>query len=78
MLSTAGLWYFIYLVSCLPIIDLFFLQICAKSGYMNCYGPKDSERLSCGVLAIRILRNGDLLVGAGDGTVACIRKSSDL
>lgn len=54
------------------------LEVCAKSGYMNCYGPKDKERLSCGVLAIRILLNGDLLVGAGDGTVACIRKSSDL
>lgn len=40
---------------------------------MTDYGPKDSERLSCGVLAIRILMTGDVLVGAGDGTVAIIR-----
>ena len=41
---------------------------------MNGYGPKDTERLSCGVLAIRILMTGIVLVGAGDGTVAIIKK----
>lgn len=40
---------------------------------MTNYGPKDSERFSLGVLAIRILMTGDLLVGAGDGTVAIIK-----
>ena len=45
-----------------------------KNHLMTNYGPKDSERLSCGVLAIRILMTGDVLVGAGDGTVAIIKK----
>jgi len=41
---------------------------------MTDYGPRDNERLSCGVLAIRTLMTGDLLVGAGDGTVAVIKR----
>ena len=52
---------------------------------MTDYGPKEGERLSCGVLAIRILKTSDssggsadrevvMLVGAGDGTVVIIKK----
>ena len=41
---------------------------------MTHYGPKEGERFSCGVLAVRILRTGDVLVGAGDGTVAIIKR----
>ena len=40
---------------------------------MTNYGPSDNERFSLGVLAIRILMDGNLLVGAGDGTVAIMK-----
>ncbi|KAL9956202.1 hypothetical protein ACROYT_G037646 [Oculina patagonica] len=49
------------------------LEINMGNKLMTNYGPKDSERFSLGVLAIRILMTGDLLVGAGDGTVAIIK-----
>ncbi|KAJ7390186.1 Cilia- and flagella-associated protein 52 [Desmophyllum pertusum] len=49
------------------------LEINVKNKLMTDYGPKDSERLSLGVNAIRILMTGDVLVGAGDGTVAIIK-----
>lgn len=48
-------------------------QINMTNKLMTDYGPKDDERLSLGVLAIRILKTGDVLVGAGDGTVAIIK-----
>lgn len=49
------------------------LEINLKSKLMTNYGPSDNERFSLGVLAIRILMDGNLLVGAGDGTVAIMK-----
>ena len=40
---------------------------------MTDFGPKDKERLSCGVLAVQVLKADEVLVGAGDGTVAIIK-----
>ena len=40
---------------------------------MTSHGPSDNECFSLGVQAIRILMDGNLLVGAGDGTVAIMR-----
>lgn len=48
-------------------------QINLKSKLMTNHGPSDNERFSLGVQAIRILMDGNLLVGAGDGTVAIMR-----
>ena len=40
---------------------------------MTNFGPEGNERFSLGVLAIRILTTGEMLVGAGDGTVAIMK-----
>ena len=55
------------------ILYLEMFQINLKSKLMTNYGPSDNERFSLGVLAIRILMDGNLLVGAGDGTVAIMK-----
>lgn len=49
------------------------LEINMTTKLMTTYGPLASERLSLGVLAIRIPRKGEILVGSGDGTVAILK-----
>lgn len=53
------------------------LEVIEKNCLLLDYGPKDNDLLGCGVLAIRILKTGEFLVGAGDGTVAIIKKEKE-
>lgn len=61
----------------LTIICWFSFQVIEKNCLLLDYGPKDNDLLGCGVLAIRILKTGEFLVGAGDGTVAIIKKEKE-
>lgn len=67
MLSSEVLIHFLICMCCQ------ILQINMTTKLMTTYGPLASERLSLGVLAIRIPRKGEILVGSGDGTVAILK-----
>ncbi|EDV27747.1 Cilia- and flagella-associated protein 52 [Trichoplax sp. H2] len=47
------------------------LQVNMNTHLMKDYGPQ-KERLSLGILSLSLLTTGDILAGAGDGTVALI------
>lgn len=50
-------------------------QVNVKTRLFAHYGP-EKEKFSQGVLALKLMKTGDILVGAGDGTVAQVRISN--
>jgi len=47
------------------------LQVNAKTRLLSSYGP-DKDRFSQGVRVLQLMSNGEILVGAGDGTIAVV------
>ena len=47
-----------------------------KSKNFQEVGPKPKEMFSCGITCLTLLKNGQILVGAGDGTV-CITEGKN-
>ena len=46
-----------------------------KTRLFRHYGPQ-KEKFSLGIQALQILKTGDVLIGAGDGTVALLKSQS--
>jgi hypothetical protein len=46
-----------------------------KTRLFRHYGPQ-KEKFSLGIQALQILKTGDALIGAGDGTVALLKGQS--
>ena len=50
-------------------------QVNMKTRLFRHYGPQ-KEKFSLGIQALQILKTGDVLVGAGDGTVALLKSQT--
>ena len=46
-----------------------------KTRLFRHYGPQ-KEKFSLGIQALQILKTGDVLIGAGDGTVALLKSQT--
>ena len=57
------------------ILKHWLFQVNMKTRLFRHYGPQ-KEKFSLGIQALQILKTGDVLIGAGDGTVALLKSQT--